>query len=220
MDPTTHQILSQGSILQVTKAVRRPGNEASSFEEYRPESQEGGLVHDHGVPPRPVVLVGYDVVLLHVSDGLVYAHWRLVVFREGEVILQDMQWWWGGGEGRGERGDGGGRREGRRGERGRTLKSLYDNRFMCVYVKGGSPAHLVDLQCDSGSRYNDLLDTVHVSEHPLVVRAVGPGIAKEHAIEPVHEIVATGGVCMCVCVCVCVHVCVCVCVCMCVRVNK
>ena len=75
-------------------------------------------------------------------------------------------------------------------------------------MTGERSAHLVDLQCYPGGRNNDLLDTVHVSKHPLVVGAVGPGIAEEHAVEPVHEVITTEVVCVCGCVCVCVSVCV------------
>ena len=53
------------------------------------EGQEGGLVHDDGRPPRPVVLVGHHVVLLHLMDGLVNTNGRLILLREREIVLQE-----------------------------------------------------------------------------------------------------------------------------------
>ena len=53
------------------------------------EGQEGGLVHDDGCPPRPVILVGHHVVLLHLMDGLVNTNGRLILLREGEVVLEE-----------------------------------------------------------------------------------------------------------------------------------
>ena len=47
----------------------------------------------------------------------------------------------------------------------------------------------MDLECNPGGRNDDLLDAVHITEHPLIVHGVGAGITKKHPVETVHEII-------------------------------
>ena len=49
----------------------------------------------------------------------------------------------------------------------------------------------MDFESNSGSWNDDVLDTVHVLEHPLISRMIGTSIAKEHPVESIHEVVST-----------------------------
>lgn len=54
-----------------------------------------------------------------------------------------------------------------------------------------STPYLMDLECDPCSRNDNLLDAIHVTEHPLIIHGIGAGITKKHTVETVHEIIIT-----------------------------
>ena len=74
-----------------------------------PEGQQRGLVHHDCIPPRTVILVRDNVVLLHILYDFVRTKCRVILLRESEIILQERERERGGrGKGR-ERGGGRGK---------------------------------------------------------------------------------------------------------------
>ena len=70
------------------------------------------------------------------------------------------------------------------------LDSLVDALGGGVFL-GEAEVVLVDLEGNAGGRDDDILDAVHLLEHPHVVRVVRTGVTQEHPVEAVHEIVPT-----------------------------
>lgn len=51
---------------------------------------------------------------------------------------------------------------------------------------------LVDLEGNPGSRDDDLLNAIHIREHPLIIEAVWSCVTEEHTVEPIHEVITAG----------------------------
>ena len=47
----------------------------------------------------------------------------------------------------------------------------------------------MDLECDPGSRDDNLLDAVDVTKHPLVIHSIRASVSEEHTVETVHKVV-------------------------------
>ena len=71
------------------------------------------------------------------------------------------------------------------------IKQFCNQDPMPMYL---STLYLVDLECNPCSRNDDLLNAVHIAEHPLIVQGVGAGITKKHTVETIHEVVIPEGV--------------------------
>ena len=52
-----------------------------------------------------------------------------------------------------------------------------------------STLYLVDLECNPCSRNDDLLNAVHITEHPFIIHGIGAGITKKHPVETIHEVI-------------------------------
>lgn len=50
----------------------------------------------------------------------------------------------------------------------------------------------MDLEGNPGSRDDDLLNAIHIREHPLIIEAVWPCISEEHTVETIHEVITAG----------------------------
>ena len=58
---------------------------------FLPESKKGWFVGDDSVPPSSIVLMSDYVVVHHVLNGLVDSVCRLVLLREGKVVLRGRE---------------------------------------------------------------------------------------------------------------------------------
>lgn len=90
----------------------------------------------------------------------------------------------------GERGRREKRREGgRRG--GREERGKEDNHSF--QLSRSILPHLVHFESYPCSWNDDLLDTVHILEHPLISRMIRSSVTQEHTIQTVHKVITGGG---------------------------
>ena len=70
------------------------------------------------------------------------------------------------------------------------LHSLIDALGRVVLLREAEVV-LMHFECNTCGGNDDVLDAVHVLEHPIIIGMVGPGITKKHPVKSVHEVVAT-----------------------------